>query len=177
MSKLVGITGKARSGKDAIAQQLWGRQGYTRIAFADPLKQAAQAIFGLTHAQTWLDAEKEVMIPRWNLTPRQMFQKLGTESVRDVFGEHVWLERWLISYQLLASTDDIVVPDVRFQNEADLIRSLSGVIIEVRRGDGLTGEDGSHRSEAGGIKPDYVVENDGTLEGLYQKVIAIVGGA
>ena len=36
--KLIGITCKARSGKDTIARHLWAQHAFTRIAFADPLK-------------------------------------------------------------------------------------------------------------------------------------------
>jgi dephospho-CoA kinase len=57
--KLIGITGKARSGKDTIARHLWAQHAFTRIAFADPLKLAAQSIFGLTHDQTWNDDLKK----------------------------------------------------------------------------------------------------------------------
>ena len=53
--KLIGITGKARSGKDAIAKFAWSQYGFTRIAFADAVKLSAQAKFGLTAAQTWDD--------------------------------------------------------------------------------------------------------------------------
>lgn len=174
MIKLIGITGKARSGKDTLAKLLWNHHDYVRIAFADPLKCAAQTIFGLTEDQTWNDELKEVVIPRWKLTPRQIFQRLGTESVRDVFGPHVWTERWLLSYEQVMNTDNVVIPDVRFENEAKMIRELGGIIIEVRRGDGLAGAEGAHASEAGGIEADYVIDNNGTLETLLEDLNGIL---
>ena len=61
--KLIGLTGKARSGKDTVANYLFNQHGYTRIAFADPVKLAAQQVFGLTHEQTWVEGLKEVEIP------------------------------------------------------------------------------------------------------------------
>ena len=134
--RLIGITGKARSGKDAIAKFAWSQYGFTRIAFADAVKLSAQAKFGLTAAQTWDDELKEVVIPHWNMTPRQMFQMEGTEAGRNVFGGDLWIKRFMLSYNLLKDTDDIIVPDVRFDNEAEALRSLGGIIIEVRRGQG-----------------------------------------
>lgn len=174
MIKLIGITGKARSGKDTIAKMLWTHHDFVRIAFADPLKRAAQTIFGLTEDQTWNDELKEVVIPRWNLTPRQIFQRLGTESIRDVFGSHVWTERWLLSYEQVMNTDSVVIPDVRFENEAKMIRELGGIIIQVRRGDGLSGAEGTHASETGDIEADFTIDNNGTLETLLEDLNGVL---
>ena len=176
--KLIGITGKARSGKDSLATFAWTQYGFTRIAFADPVKMAAQAKFGLTTDQTWNDDLKEVVIPHWGMTPRQMFQMEGTEAGRNIFGGDLWIKRFMLSYNLLKDTDDIIVPDVRFDNEAECLRSLGGIIIEVRRGQaGLSGSAAAHVSESGlSLPADYVIENEGTLEELYEKFEAIVFG-
>ena len=176
--KLIGITGKARSGKDSAAKYLWTQYGFSRIAFADPLKEAAQAMFGLSDRQAWDDELKEVVIPHWNMAPRQMFQKEGTEAGRNVFGGDLWIKRFMLTYNLLKDTDDIIVPDVRFDNEAEALRSLGGIIIEVRRGQaGLSGSAGAHVSESGlSLPADYVIENEGTLEELHEKFEAIVFG-
>lgn len=176
--KLIGITGKARSGKDSLATFAWTQYGFTRIAFADPVKMAAQAKFGLTTDQTWNDDLKEVVIPHWGMTPRQIFQMEGTEAGRNVFGGDLWIRRFMLSYNLLRNTDDIIVPDVRFDNEAEALRSLGGIIIEVRRGQaGLSGSAGAHVSESGlSLPADYVIENEGTLEELHEKFEAIVFG-
>ena len=173
--KLIGITGKARSGKDTIAEYLWGRHAFTRIAFADPLKLAAQAMFGLSAAQTWDADQKEVVIPHWGMSPRQIFQLLGTEAAKPVFGKDIWIKRWRISYDMLSRTDHIVVPDVRFDEEAEAIRGLGGVIVEVQRGVGLQGSTGTHASELGLLKlPDYVIDNNGTLEDLFMQVENVI---
>lgn len=173
--KLIGITGKARSGKDTIAQILFAQHAFTRIAFADPLKMAAQQMFGLTHEQTWAEAVKEQVIPHWGISPRQMFQLLGNEAVKPVFGADIWIKRWSMSYNMLKDTDDIIVPDVRFDHEAAHIRSLGGVIVEVQRGIGLVGSTGDHVSERGlSTLPEYTIDNSGTLEELEAKVNALV---
>ena len=176
--KLIGITGKARSGKDSAARYLWTQYGFTRIALADPLKAAAQAMFGLSDRQAWDDELKEVEIPFWGMTPRRMLQLLGTDASKPIFGNDIWVKRWLITYDLLNDTDDIVVPDVRVDIEADAIRSRGGIIIEVRRDvAGLPGAAGAHVSEGGLSAPaDFVIHNNGTLEELYAALDTIVGG-
>jgi hypothetical protein len=173
--KLIGICGKARAGKDTIARYLFETEGFTRIAFADPVKQAAQHIFGLSHAQTWDDDLKNIVIPYWDMTPRQMFQKLGTDATHPIFGPDVWMKRWYIAYAQLHETDHIVVPDVRYDLELAGIRQLGGTIITVRRGEGLGGAEGQHISENGlSMAPDYVIENDGSLNDLYLSVDAVL---
>lgn len=61
-------------------------------ALADPLKAGCQALFGLTDEQTWSDDIKEEVIQVWGLSPRQMFQRVGTEWMRDHNADH-WLLR------------------------------------------------------------------------------------
>ena len=175
--KLIGITGKARSGKDTVARMLFAQHAFTRIAFADPLKLAAQQMFGLSKEQTWGDHKKEEVIPYWGMSPRQMFQLLGNEAVKPVFGADIWIKRWSMSYATLKDTDDIIVPDVRFDHEASHIRSLGGVIVEVQRGIGLVGSTGDHVSERGlSTLPEYTIDNNGTLEDLRVKVMSLVEG-
>lgn len=172
--KIIGITGKARSGKDTIARHLWTHHAYTRLAFADPLKRSVNESFGLTTEETHLDEMKEVTIPYWGLSPRQMLQQAGV-MYRAQFGDDFWIKRWRMSFDMLKHTDDIVVPDVRFDNEAKVIRRLGGIIIEVQRGTGLVGSTGDHCSELGlSSLPDFVVDNKGTLPELYAQIDTII---
>lgn len=175
--KIIGLTGLARSGKDSIAKYLWAQHEYTRIAFADPLKMAAQHIFGLTDEQTWSDDLKAVVIDYWGMSPRQMFQKLGTEAIKGTFGANTWAKRWELSYGPFALTDDVVVPDVRTDVEAALLRYYGGVIIEVsRKSAGLSGDEGSHSSESGlSTFAEFEITNDGTMQDLHEAVDAILG--
>ena len=171
--KLIGITGRARSGKDTIAKYLWTRYEFTRIALADPLKLAAQQAFGLTQAQLG-DELKDVVIPYWGIAPRQMYQQIG-DSFKEKFGEDFWIKRWRLSYGMFMDTDHVVVPDVRFDNEVNEIRSLNGVLIRVVRGTGLEGVAGQHKSEAGITLPvNYTIDNRGSLADLHAEVDRIV---
>lgn len=176
---LIGIHGKARAGKDTIAKRLCNEHGFLRQAFADPLKRAAQQMFGLTEAQTWDDDLKEVEIRYWGRSPRTLFQLLGTEGGRNVFGDDIWLRRWRLFYDEHIATSCIVVPDVRFENEADLIRGLGGLLLHVegRRDVTLKGATAGHASEAGvTFQPgrDVRLANDGTIKELNAKVDQLV---
>lgn len=173
---LIGVVGKAHSGKDEVAKHLFAQHAFTRIALADPLKLAAQQMFGLTQKQTWDPDYKEVVIPFWGMSPRTMFQLLGTEASKPVFGDDVWCKRWELSYALLKDTDNIICTDIRFDVEAGMIRANGGVIIELQRGvAGLEGGNATHISEAGlTLPPDFIIDNNHTLAELYAAVDYIV---
>lgn len=173
--KLLGLAGKARSGKDTVAEIMCRKHGFVRFAFADPVKLACQQIFGLSHEQTWHDDKKEVVIPYWGMTPRKIFQTLG-DCIKPQFGDDVWCKRFDMAYELVKDSDDVVVTDCRYDAEANLLREQGGVIVEIRRGVGLVGSAGDHASERGlSSLPDYVIENNGTLEELEAKVAELLG--
>lgn len=176
---LIGIHGKARSGKDLAAKHLVNRHGFVRNAFADPLKMAAQQMFMLTDEQTWSDELKEVVIPYWEMSPREMFQKVGTEGGRMLFGEDIWLKRWRYHYDTFKGVMNYVVPDVRFENEAQYIRDLGGTVIHIVR-DGteekLLGATKKHASEAG-VTPhidDFVLDNNSTKQELFDRLDRVI---
>ena len=171
--KLIGLAGKAGAGKDTVADYLWEKEGAIKIAFADALRAAGTAIFGL-NPQNFLDRDmKESEVEYWGMTPRRMLQLLGTEATKPVFGDNIWLKRWFLSYSAVRDTDHVVVPDVRFDVEADAIRNLGGTIIHIARpGAGLPGATGEHSSEAG-IElrdGDMYLSNSGSVEELRYKV-------
>lgn len=75
---LIGLVAPKRSGKDTAANYLCSSYGFKKYNFADPLKKGIGEMFGLTFEQ--LDGkDKEVVDPFWGVTPRELFQKIGTE--------------------------------------------------------------------------------------------------
>lgn len=173
---LIGLAGRAGSGKDTFADALYDHHAFVKTSFAAPLKLAAQAIFGFSSEQLNDRNLKEAVSDYWGFSPRQALQKLGTEGVRDVFGDSTWMKRWALTYHTMKDTDHIVVTDVRFNNEAEMIRSLGGTIIHIVRPSNPFGIGTAHRSEQGvnHVIGDLVVENDGTLKELQDCAIGIV---
>lgn len=99
-------------------------------------------------------------------------------AATSIFGDDIWLKRWFLSYSAVQDTDHVVVPDVRFDVEADAIRNLGGTIIHiVRPGTGLSGAASEHSSEAG-IElrnGDMYLSNSGSIEELHHKVDELWG--
>jgi hypothetical protein len=194
--KLIGICGHAGSGKDTVGFYLKEKHDNTyKLAFADPLKEAAAGMFGID-VDAFYDSElKEALNNFWGVTPRQMAQFFGTEMVRETLpklipevGNNFWVHRMVqrligAEYTMPYDEDDVVViTDVRFQNEYDWIISQGGIIIHLTRpgADGTVGIPG-HASEGGiQISPglhNWRLINDSTLEELYAEVDNIIADA
>lgn len=165
---LIGIHGRARSGKDTLCQFLISYHGGYRYGLADPLKAMLLAGFGIDMSDPYWETRKEEVIPALGKSPRQLLQTLGTEWGRTCVRDDVWLI--LAQDALVREGPGMIIPDIRFQNEADWIRKLGGRLIHISRKSAAPVA--SHSSEAGVDVQggDIVLTNDGTLEDLQQTV-------
>lgn len=158
---IVGLSGRAGAGKSTAAKHL-ASLGFAHHSFAAPLKEAAKLIFSLTDAQVYGD-QKAIIDPFWRMTPRAILQLLGTECLRNGFSDDVWIRSLM---RRIDGVADVVIDDVRFQNEAAAIRSAGGLIIRVERYDAkAVGGVVGHQSENDltSYSFDAVIENHGGL--------------
>lgn len=175
--RIIGLGYKQRSGKDTVADHLVKNHGFMKMAFAEPLKAAAQTIFGFTHDQLYGDAKGEVD-PFWGFTPRWALQALGTEGVRKTIREDVWeksLERKLLS--IPSFVPGVVIVDVRFHNEANMLLRHGAHLFRVDRPVTWTLHGDTHPSETAMDTFNQwtgVIQNDGTLDHLYVTVDAML---
>ena len=153
---IVGFTGFARSGKDTAGEYLCKHYGFTRVAFADALKEACRIIFGFSHDQLYGNL-KEVVDKFWGHTPREILQKVGTELFREKLPEvceninnNIWVNsvlRKIINYhEKDPAKTKFVITDVRFPNESKFIMDNGGYVFRVNRFDLPT--KGLHASES-----------------------------
>jgi len=183
---IIGLSGHKRNGKDAVADILIKELGRHpdgppvafKHAFADSLKIGLQTMLGWDDRHT--DGElKEVVDPVYGFSPRKAMQTLGTDWGRRL-NPDVWVTAfglWRAKHEeRAAEVFDIppaiwVVTDVRFPNEFDKVKELGGVVWRVVR-PGFEAPVGSHESETAldRFTFDRVIVNDGTLEGLADKV-------
>lgn len=172
--RLVGITGPAGAGKDAVASMIPGAR---RIGFSDPLYDGLAAMLGVRPDTLRDRRRKECPMPGVGASPRRLLQTLGTEWGRQTIDDGLWVtlarDRWDRAWAAGAGT--IVVPDVRFCNEAEAIREAGGQVWLVHRPDLVP--IAAHVSEAG--LPlrlvDRLVVNAGTLEDLRARVVETMG--
>ena len=164
---LIGLTGRARSGKSTAAEHLVGTYLLEHYAFADPLRDGLMAIFNLDPTDFEGD-RKEQPLAWLDRSPRQLMQSMGTEWARNTVHPDVWvkLAEQNLDYmtKALGAVLGFVISDVRFENEADLIRRRGGTVIHIFRPDAPAVN--PHASEAGvaAHKDDLTLTNYGTVE-------------
>lgn len=172
---IIGIAGKARSGKDTIADIIRGYLlGVEKLAFADALKKGCAATLGVSESMMY-SMDRESKIPGLKFSVREMLQHIGTEGWR-ALDPDIWVQivgKRVQDMMVDRAFTGVVIPDVRFQNEAAWVRrhDLGRMIHVVRDGVGPVGITG-HASEAGvPVEPgDVVLKNDGCLLDLRAKV-------
>jgi len=180
--RLIGISGHKRSGKSTVAGILQAEYGFTLGSFAAPIKAAARVMFDWIEEHTD-GALKEVIDPRWGISPRQAMQHIGTEwgqielcaaypLFRQVTGRCLWVNRLLDS----AVDSSMVIPDVRFSHEADAIHSRGGMVIMVKR-PGYDGDGHASETEIDGLSFDHLIVNDGTVADLQSAISLLFGNA
>ncbi len=179
MQVLIGCSGRKLHGKDTFARLVREGNNIFHINhFAGSLKAICAKVFGLAEAQmydpvikeqafdtpvvmdnylealraeTGLDIQPAGKIAR---SPRELMQFVGTEYVRKAQDDY-WIQR-LISDTSTYSR--VIVPDTRFPNEANAIRSVGGKIIKVVRIDmAIPENEHASESEIDKIDPDLLV--------------------
>lgn len=129
---LLGICGKKYSGKDTMADYLVANYGFEKRTFAGPLKDACRDLFLFSEDQLHNPRLKEVVDPRWNLSPRAALQMVGTDWMRNRFQKNFWVDR--MRFDLVENPNArVVISDVRFENEKDLVLALGGQVCTVSR--------------------------------------------
>lgn len=171
---VIGLAGKKRVGKDTIAAMIEEQLQFSKvqsIAFADPIKDALTEALGIP--RFWFDSEdfKERPLPYYGITPRQAMQTFGTGWGREMVDDQIWVKRAKLRLEAVeeSGVDIAILTDVRFENEAELVRNLGGVVCHVTRG---TGQNDAHESEQG-LSPkflEYELDNNGSVEDLYAGV-------
>ena len=141
--KIIGINGKAGSGKDFIAKNYYPK--YFQIAFADHFKYDLIGKKIRTYEEVYVTKTPET---------RHIMQEYGTEKGRNVYGEDVWIsctEAMIYNIFNRNHIQDFIFPDVRYDNEAQFIRNLGGIVISIESNRNLSTMDDTakkHSSES-----------------------------
>lgn len=175
--RIIGLYSPAPgSGKTTLARYL-SYENYVILPFAEPLKRMTRVLlmnlgYGPLEIDELLTEDKERLLPQIRTTTRHILQTLGTEFGRGCIHPDLWLFCWQArADRFLQAGASVICDDVRFHNEADLIRSMGGEIWHLSR-PGVTSRT-SHASE--GSLDDYphfsrFIDNSGSIHDLYAQL-------
>jgi hypothetical protein len=147
---IIGLTGKKGCGKSSVARSLRDNHGFTVRSLADPLKRALEAL-GVPADNMEVPRLKEIPLPQFgDKSAREIMQLFGTEFARNMLSDTIWVDALIDELAKLqdGGDTDIVVDDVRFNNEASALIGLGGTVIQVTRS-GFRIEPDDHSSEIG----------------------------
>lgn len=161
----IGISGLAGSGKDTLADIFIHILGGNAVKYsmASTIKKICR-LFGFTDKQLSDRILKETVDPFWGVSPRWFAQTIGTEMFRNLFRDDVWVR---LCEKFIKSNPDkiIVIPDIRFDNEAELAQRYDGIVLHISRNEsGLQGDTAKHASEkgiSGHLVTGALVNNEG----------------
>ena len=156
----IGISGKARSGKDAVGKLLLKYlPSYRRLALADGIKKEFSAATGLSLTT----------VNRIKTCPRVRTSLIYLGEFRKQNNPEYWIN-------FISNEDNIIVPDIRFQVEKQTMKDTLFIRVEcpqalrAERGI-LSNENHYSECELDDIGNwDYTIMNDSTESDLEQKV-------
>ena len=175
---VIAFSGQKGSGKDTAAQQFINND-FDDIKFATPLKEMLYYLLDYARvpyymAERYIDGDlKETPCPELNgVTLRHSMTTLGTEWAREMISPSLWVD--LALRKIDASQNNVVITDLRFQNELVALKERGAITIRIER-DQL-GAANNHASEIGisNLKVDYSVKNDSDIRKLNERTMDCV---
>ena len=185
MNKLIGIYSPAAQSGKSFAANVLAQHGFASMSFAEPIKRMGAEFlmsFGYEKDQAtklvWVDKEK--FVPEIGCSARFILQTLGTEWGRERISSTIWIDSMRSRIQKAMRKDScgVVIDDVRFENEAEMIKQMGGEMWKVIRTSTINKS--THASE-GGLDHwagfDRVIINDGTIQDFRNKIDEIIRDA
>lgn len=166
----LGVSGKARSGKDALTWLLIDQlrpQGVDarRYAFADVLKAVTRVEWNMTTKNASLLQELGLSYRRGF---RSYLRDVDTIVNPPAATPDVWVNATMHAIEE-ERPQVALISDVRFDNEVNAIRARGGLILRIERPNRpASGRDDTHISETAldGLTPNFTIVNDGSLREL-----------
>ena len=173
---IIGLSGYAQTGKDTIANHLVEHHGFTRVAFADPIREAVYALDpSINDIPELQGISLQWIVDRmgWDFVKvdspqtRRLLQRFGTEVGRNLWGENFWVDKAMAT---ASKHDRVVITDVRYPNEYQAIKDAGGNVWRVEK-PGIQAIN-AHASETAldGFFFDQIILNKGTVENLKENV-------
>ena len=148
---VIGLLGRAGSGKSSAAKYLAEKIHAQRHSFARPVKDLAKRVFQFSDEQVYgTQAQKETIDPRYGISPREALIRIG-DGARHAIGPSVWIDCCFNAMRSsLAEGRVCVIEDTRYPNEAGAIvasTDFNGFVVKLDYADRASGADPNAPSE------------------------------
>ena len=167
---VIGLAGKKQSGKDTvyeIARKQLPKLRVGRAAFADPLKAEVAHVTQMN--VSFIEANKDKL--------RLLLQAWGADFRRQFYGQEYWVNAMRhVLRDADKHADVLFITDLRYENEAEFVHELGGVVVRVDRWM-VNGGDDTHSSEMvmdGYDGYDNALDNNGDKSQLADAVAALL---
>jgi len=153
---------QSRVGKDEACTYLRKKIGGAIIRFSQPLYDIVDISIN-------------------ELTPEKKGQKypILLQSLGDYFRNWIGKDFFvnIVSNKIFKQNGNVFISDVRYENEAEMLKSLGFTLVHIVRHGREIDRNQNHSSETElkDYRFDYEIVNDGSLEELYRKLDFLVG--
>lgn len=185
---LIGLAGKKGSGKSTISKIICDKHNAIELAFADRLKEICSIVYNVPIDYFYNPKLKNKIIEKLNITSRKLMQIIGMKyrEIGHDIPELTVKNPWIYNVEekireIHENKEDtlIVISDVRFQDEHDMIKKNGGIIIKIIRpslNNEQSNETSNHISENSmdSFELDHIIYNSSTIELLSVKVYKLV---
>jgi len=174
---IIMISGLKQSGKDTCASYITKNYGFSRYAFADKIKVICSLMYDWP--LNYIEGNKEVIDPRYGISPRQALQDLGTEYMqihlcnqyplyKETIGRNFWVKKFKYLY-LQNPNIFYCISDYRFPHEYEELKEFNPITIRINNSkcscDGHDSE--KHILELNAL---YQIDNEGTITEFHNNI-------
>ena len=173
---IVGIAGYKGSGKDTAGSILIEKHDFQKVSFAKPIKDLVSNMFNIDRyeiegtCELTRELREDPKRGAYNKSQRLLLQEIGT-GLRHIVHPNIWCDMLM---KELMSDEHYVITDVRFPNEVEAIHNNGGFVIGIKR-PGFNGDGHESEHALDDVALPYIVQNDGTMEDLRNKIDKLVG--
>lgn len=177
MFKVIAVTGLKRSGKDTICDFISKEYGYEHVKISSKLKSILKLSFDLDDDDLE-SSRKDTIHPRLRVSPRTLMDFFGTHifqyelnKIMPTVGRTFWID------DLLSKGSNgrrIVISDLRFHHEVEILKKYPDCLILRVNRQTIAQSEYSSEKEIASLVVDHEIENNGSLQSLYDSVNTIL---